>query len=73
MEFLEYVNDGGVVVYWGIFQWFFEELQAGDVIEGILAFLDKNILIAIATAERFRIWVYSYCFWNVEESFRQIF
>ena len=32
----------------------FEELQAGDGIEGILAFLDNNILIAIARAKRFR-------------------
>ena len=33
---------------------FTEELEAGDGIEGILAFLYNNILIAIATAERFR-------------------
>ena len=29
----------------------FEELYAGDGIEGILAFLDNNMLEAIATAE----------------------
>ena len=32
----------------------FEELQAGDGIEGILTFLDNNILMTIATTERFR-------------------
>ena len=31
-------------------QVFFEEFQAVDGIEGILAFLDNNMLIAIATA-----------------------
>ena len=41
MEFWEYVNNGGVVVYW-VERNFFEELQAGDGIEGILAFSDKN-------------------------------
>ena len=35
-------------------QIFFEELEAGDSIEGILAVLDNNMLIAIASAERFR-------------------
>ena len=35
-------------------QIFFEEIQAGDGIEGILAFLGNNMLIAIATAERFK-------------------
>ena len=35
-------------------QIFFEEVEAGGGIEGILAFLYNNILIAIATAERFR-------------------
>ena len=35
-------------------QIFFEDLQAGDGIEGILAFLDNNILTAIETAEKFR-------------------
>ena len=35
-------------------QIFFQELEAGDGIEGILAFLDNNMLIAIATPERFR-------------------
>ena len=33
-------------------QIFFQELQAGDGIERILAYLDNNILIAIPTAER---------------------
>ena len=36
------------------FQNVFEELQAGDGIQEILAFSDNSILIAIATAERFR-------------------
>ena len=31
-----------------------KELQAGNGIERILAFLDNNILIAISTAKRFR-------------------
>ena len=35
-------------------QIFFKELEAGDSIEGILAVLDNNMLIAIASAERFR-------------------
>ena len=35
-----------------IFQNVFEELQADDSIEGILAFLDNNILIATAIVER---------------------
>ena len=43
-------------------QIFFEELQAGDGIEESLVFLDNNMLIAIATAERFRDQDYSYCF-----------
>ena len=33
---------------------FFEELQAVDGIGAVLAFLDNNMLIAIATANRFR-------------------
>ena len=33
---------------------FFEELQAVDGIGAVLAFLDNNMLIAIATAKRFR-------------------
>ena len=33
-------------------QIFFEELQAVDSIEGILTFLDNNMLIAIATVDR---------------------
>ena len=36
-----------------IFQNVFEELQAGDGIEGIVI-LDNNILIATATTEQFR-------------------
>ena len=55
-----YVKYGGVVGQ--ILQNVFEELQAGNGIEGIFAFLDKNLVIAIAIAERFRDWVYSYCF-----------
>ena len=35
-------------------QIFFEDIQAGDGIEGILAFLGNNMLIAIASAERFK-------------------
>ena len=34
-----------------IFQNIFEELQAGEGTEGILAFLDSKILTTIATAE----------------------
>ena len=37
-----------------VFQNVLEVRQTGDGIEGILAFSDNNILIAIATAERFR-------------------
>ena len=33
---------------------FFDELQAGDGIEGILAFLDNNMLKVISTTKRFR-------------------
>ena len=47
-----YVKYGGVVGQ--ILQNVFEELQAGNGIEGIFAFLDKNLVIAIAIAERFR-------------------
>ena len=56
-----------------IFQNVFEELQAGDGIEIILAFLENNILMAIATAERFRYWIYSCCSGNTGESFRKLF
>ena len=35
-------------------QIFFEELLPGNGIEGILAFLDNNMLRAIATAKQFR-------------------
>ena len=37
-----------------IFQNIFEELQTGDGIERILAFLHKNIITVIATDEQFR-------------------
>ena len=47
-----YVKYGGVVGQ--ILQNVFEELQAGNGIEGIFAFLDKNVVIVIAIAERFR-------------------
>ena len=44
----------GLLLRGKIFQNVFEELQAGDGIEGIFAFLDNNVLIVTATAERFR-------------------
>ena len=47
-----------------IFQNIFEELQTGDGIEGILAFLHNNIITVIATDEQFRDWTYRYYFWN---------
>ena len=56
-------------------QIFFEELQAGDGIKIILAFLKNSMLRAyfISTAERFKDLVCSYCFQNTEESFRKPF
>ena len=44
---------GGRLLREKFFQNVFEELQADDGIEGILASLDNLILIAVATAERF--------------------
>ena len=63
---------GGCLLRGQLFQNVFEELQAGDGIEGIVI-LDNNILIATATTEQFRDWVCSYCCWNTGESFRKIF
>ena len=45
---------GGHLLRGQTFQNVFEEFQASNGIEGILAFLDNNILIAIATAEWFK-------------------
>ena len=44
---------GGRLLWEKFFENVFEELQAGDGIEGILASLDNLILIAVATAKRF--------------------
>ena len=48
MEFLKYVENSGVVVYWGDGSFKMasksEELLAGDDIEGILAAIDNDIL-----------------------------
>ena len=59
IEFLEYVNSSGEVVYWGDrsfsrtlgWRWHWRNF----------VFLDNNMLIATVTAERFRDLVCSYC------------
>ena len=56
-----------------IFQNVFENHQTGDDIEGIVTFLDKNAMMAIATAKQFRECDSCYSFWNTGESFRTLF
>ena len=56
IECLEYVNNSRVVIYWGDRPFLRSSrlAMAFDGIEGILAFLDNNMLIAIVTAKQFR-------------------
>ena len=56
IECLEYVNNSRVVIYWGDRPFLRSSrlAMAFDGIEGILAYLNNNMLIAIVTAKQFR-------------------